>query len=181
MLAFFSAVLFVASAFGFGVLLWYGQGAPDEIRVGTDLVEIALGVGVVLATLIVHEAIHGLVFYLLGYRVSFGFAPHIPALYTAAFDQFVTRRDDLLVELTPLVGITVVAIPLLAGPPVVASVAYLALLVNTSGAVGDIHLAWRLWRMPPETVFYDVDIEHGYVFEPTSDTVIIGQRLDGNQ
>ncbi|ODR83339.1 hypothetical protein BG842_10045 [Haladaptatus sp. W1] len=171
-LALASLVAFVVSVVGFGALLWFLQGTPEGGSVSFGFAGVVAVFLVCLATLVVHEAIHGLVFRWLGYRVSFGFAPHVPALYTAAFGQFVTRRDNLLTGVAPLVVITAVAVPLLAAPLPVASVAYLVLLVNTSGAVGDVYMSWRLWRLPPETLFYDVDIEHSYAFEPANDTAI---------
>lgn len=180
-----STIVFVAAAIGFGGLLWLFQGRPEEITVaitissGSDFLALFAGIGVFIGTLLVHEAIHGLVFRRLGYRVSYGFEPRIPALYTAAFGQFVTRRDNMLVGIAPLVVISLVGIQLLAGPMPVALAAYFALLVNTSGAVGDLYLLWRLWRMPPETVLYDTDIKHSYVFEPASDTAIgVGKLVE---
>ena len=47
-----------------------------------------------------------------------------------------------------------------------ALLAFFVLVVNTSGAVGDLSLAWRLLRMPPETLLYDVDARHSYIFYP---------------
>ncbi len=197
LLAILSTVAFVVSAVAFGFLLWYFHGRPDEISftIGSDFSFLLSGVGisvgmvvfflagivVFVGTLVLHEAIHGLVFRRLGYRVSYGFAPKIPALYTAAFDQFVARRDNMLVGVAPLVVITLVAVPLLAGPIPIALVAYFVLLVNTSGAVGDCYLLWRLWQMPPGTVLYDADIDHSYVFEPASDTAIRVGKLTNNR
>lgn len=171
-LAFASIVALVVSIVGFGALLWLLQGRPAGGSIAFGFTEVAIVFLSVLGTFVVHEAIHGLAFRLLGYRVSYGFAPHVPALYTAAFGQFVTRRDNLLVGIAPLVVITAVGVPLFAAPMSVALVAYLVLLVNTSGAVGDLYLAWRLHRMPPETLFYDADIKHNYVFEPANDTAL---------
>ncbi|GAA0224644.1 DUF3267 domain-containing protein [Halobacterium noricense] len=179
--------MFVVSAVGFGFLLWFFQGRPDELTIsisisgGRDFLPLFAGLGVFVGTLVVHEAIHGLVFRRLGYRVSYGFEPRIPALYTAAFGQFVTRRDNMLVGVAPLVVMTLVGIPLLAGPMPVALAAYFALLVNTSGAVGDLYLLWRLRRMPTETVLYDTDIRHSYIFEPASDTAIGVGKLEQNR
>ncbi|SIR50412.1 Putative zincin peptidase [Haladaptatus litoreus] len=173
-----SAIVFAASAIGFGGLLWFFQGKPEELTIsisissGRDFLPLFAGLGVFVGTLVVHEAIHGFVFRRLGYRVSYGFEPRIPALYTVAFGQFVTRRDNMLVDVAPLAAMTLVGIPLLAGPMPIALAAYFALLVNTSGAVGDLYLLWRLWRMPSETVLYDTDFRHSYVFEPTNDTAI---------
>ena len=87
-------------------------------------------------------------------------------LVPAAFGQFQTRRDNVRCALAPLVVFTVVLTPLLAGPLPVALLAFFVLVVNTSGAVGDLYLTWRLLRMPPETLLYDVDARHSYIFYP---------------
>ncbi|MFC4449345.1 DUF3267 domain-containing protein [Halorussus aquaticus] len=84
------------------------------------------------------------------------------------FGQFQTRRDNVAVALAPLAVFTVVLTPLLAGPLPVALAAFLVLAVNTSGAIGDLYLSWRLFRMPEGALLYDVDIRHSYVFSPES-------------
>ncbi len=167
-LAVASVLALVGSVVGFGALLWVLQGRPDGGSITFGLVELVVAFLAVVGTFVIHEAIHGLVFRLLGYRVSFGFAAGVPALYTAAFDQFVTRRDNLLTGIAPLVVVTVVGVPLLAAPIPIALVAYLVLLVNTSGGVGDCYMAWRLWRLPDGTLCYDADIQHSYLFRPAN-------------
>ncbi|KZN25912.1 hypothetical protein A4G99_02135 [Haladaptatus sp. R4] len=163
-----SVLALVGSVVGFGAILWVFQGRPEGGSITFGLVELVVAFLTVIGTFVIHEAIHGVVFRLLGYRVSFGFAASVPALYTAAFDQFVTRRDNLLTGVAPLVVVTVVGIPLLAAPIPIALVAYLALLVNTSGGVGDCYMAWRLWRLPDGTLCYDADVRHSYLFRPAN-------------
>ncbi|WP_435179928.1 DUF3267 domain-containing protein [Halorussus sp. AFM4] len=160
-----SLVLFGAAVVGFGELMTVLRGgASVEYTVGPA------GIGVVailsVATIVVHELVHGLVYRLLGYRVRYGVALNMGAAYAAAFGQFQTRRDNLVVALAPLVAFTVVLTPLLAGPLPVALAAFLVLVVNTSGAIGDLYLSWRLLRMPEDALLYDVDIRHSYIFYP---------------
>jgi len=58
-------------------------------------------------------------------------------------------------------------LPLLAVPNhYVASVAFSVLLTNTPGAVGDLHLAWQLLRLPRQTLLYDIDPTRMLVFLP---------------
>ncbi|UPV73085.1 DUF3267 domain-containing protein [Halorussus limi] len=160
-----SLVLFVAAYLGFGRLM--GALRADtalEFTVGPT------GIGVVallsVGTIVVHELVHGLVYRLLGYRVQYGLALNMGAAYAAAFGQFQTRWDNLRVGLTPLVAFTVVLTPLLAGPLVVALAAFLVLVVNTGGAIGDLYLSWRILRMPEGTLLYDIDARHSYVYYP---------------
>ena len=160
-----SLVLFIATVVGFSELMRALRGGgPVEYTVGLR------GIGVVavlsVATIVVHELVHGLVYHLLGYRVRYGLALNMGAAYAAAFGQFQTRRDNLLVGLAPLVVFTVVLTPLLAGPLPVALAAFLVLVVNTSGAIGDLYLSWRLLRMPEGALLYDVDIRHSYFYYP---------------
>ena len=160
-----SLVLFVLAAAGFGRLMEVlRSGASVEFTIGLA------GIGVVallsVATIVVHELVHGLAYRLLGYRVQYGLALNMGAAYAAAFGQFQSRRDNLVVALAPLVVFTVVLTPLLAGPLPVALAAFLVFVVNTSGAIGDLYLAWRLLRMPEGALLYDVDARHSYLFYP---------------
>ena len=160
-----SLVLFVLSVAGFGELMAAIRGgAPTEYTVGLAGIGVAAALSV--ATVVVHELVHGLAYRLLGYRVEYGIALNMGAAYAAAFGQFQTRGDNLAVGLAPLLAFTVILTPLLAGPLPVALAAFLALVVNTSGAVGDLYLVWRLLRMPEGTLLYDVDIRHSYAYYP---------------
>ena len=160
-----SLVLFVLAVAGFGRLMRALRGGTAvEFTVG--LAGIGVVAALAVATIVVHELVHGLVYHLLGYRVRYGLALNMGAAYAAAFGQFQTRRDNLLVGLAPLAVFTVVLTPLLAGPLPVALAAFLVLVVNTSGAIGDLYLSWRLLRMPEGALLYDVDIRHSYVYYP---------------
>lgn len=50
---------------------------------------------------------------------------------------------------------------------VVIVLAFLVLLLNTSGSVADVYWAWRLARMLPTALQYDTDAHHIYIYEPT--------------
>lgn len=123
----------------------------------------------VVGTTVVHELLHGVAFRFYGYDVTYGVAPAMGAFYAAAFGQFQRRAELLRVGLTPLVGITVVCVPLLFVPvPIVALTAAFVLVLNTSGAIGDLYATWRLRRLPEGTLLYDVDIRHSYVYDPST-------------
>ncbi|WP_255171539.1 DUF3267 domain-containing protein [Natrononativus amylolyticus] len=140
----------------------------DTMTFAMDLTAIIVPFVVALVvTTVVHEALHGAAFAHYGYDVSYGVIPSMGAFYTAVFGQFQKREELLRVGLAPLVVITAVCVPLLAVPvPVVAITAAFVLILNTSGAIGDLYATWRLARMPPGTLMYDVDIRHSYVYEP---------------
>jgi len=48
----------------------------------------------------------------------------------------------------------------------VAIFAVITLLINTTGAVGDLYVSWRLLRLPDQTLLYDVDPEQMLIFIP---------------
>lgn len=163
----------------YGSLLWAGHGPAlletlfefqqsasgfsFSIPLGTALVTV-LAIG---AVTICHELVHGQVFRVRGHQITYGIAPHLGAFYTAAFDQFYTRKDCLLVAVAPLVVLTSLLVPLLFAPsPLIAFVAFVALLFNTMGAVGDLYLIVHVYRMPTDTLLYDTDIRSFYVFYP---------------
>lgn len=175
-----SIPLFLLAAYGFGWLLWQIQGPEvfaalfgvtetgDSTVIVLDLIDVGLPlVAALFVTVVVHELIHGTVMRYYGQDVTYGVHPAMGSFYAAAFGQFQRREQLFPIGLAPLVSITVVATPLLAVPvPVIAVTAYLVLLVNTTGAVGDLYVVWRLQRMPEGTLLYDVDLRHMYVFEP---------------
>jgi hypothetical protein len=133
----------------------------DEPFGGTNrLVKLLLAVITVLLTIVVHELIHGVALRLLGYRVTFGISLHLFAAYAAAFGQWQTRNHNILVALAPLLSLTIVCVPLLALPnSAIVWLALIVLMMNTSGAVGDLYLVWQLLRLPRETLLYDVDVK----------------------
>lgn len=154
---------------GPGVLpVVFETGAGGEITIVLQFTQV--GVPMVFAFLTVavfHELLHGVVFQWYGYDVSYGVYWRFGAVYAAVFHQFHTREHNLRVGIAPLAIITLVFLPLLAVPiPLVATVAFFVLVLNTAGAVGDLYALWRIYRLPQGTVFYDINMDNMYVFEP---------------
>jgi len=151
-----------------------------ELDDGTAFALDVIGAGVpfliaFVVVAVVHELIHGAVMQYFGKEVTYGVNPAMGAFYTSAFGQFQAREELFPIGAAPLVIITLVATPLLAVPvPVVALTAYLVLVFNTTGAVGDLYVLWRLRRMPSGTLMYDVDLRHWYVFEPLDPDTVTG-------
>lgn len=149
---------------------------PESTAISVDLLDVAgpFLVGL-LVVVVVHELVHGAVMRAQGMRVTYGVAPVMGAFYTSAFGQFQRREALVPVALAPLVVITLVGLPLLALPyPAAVLATYVVLVVNAAGAVGDIYVIWRVARMPPGTLLYDVDLRHWYVFEPIGDDTDVG-------
>lgn len=172
-----AVLLTLASVVGFGWLLTVIQGdaaLAGILEVSTDgsftvnLVAVALPFLIaIVVTAVVHELIHGLAYRLFGHEVTYGVVPSMGAFYAAALGQFQTRETNVRVGAAPLLVITPVALLLLAAPfPMVATTAYFVLVLNTAGAVGDLYALWRFRQLPADTLLYDADIRHMYVFEP---------------
>jgi len=172
-------VLTVVFTIIYGVLLVLLQGTDvlpvvfdtateGEITLVLDFSRVAIPMLFAFLTVAVfHELLHGLVFQRYGYDVNYGVYWRFGAVYAAVFHQFHTREHNLRVGIAPLAIITVVCLPLLAVPqPLIATVAFFVLVLNTAGSVGDVYALWRFYRMPQGTVFYDINIAHMYVFEP---------------
>mgnify|MGYP000123809052 CR=1 FL=1 len=182
-LLFGSLVVTPLSFLGFGAVLWWAQGpavldvfvTATETETGLDLSVRVIPVlvtfaAVVVVTTVVHELIHGVVAGRYGYEVTYGVAPHMGAFYATPFHQFQRRADLFPVVLAPLVVISLVGVPLLFVPvPWVALAAFLALVFNAVGAVGDLYYTAVLLRSPPGTLFYDSDVRHCYIFYPAGD------------
>jgi hypothetical protein len=165
----------------FGRVLWFAQGpaalgAVFEFRetatsvgvtVRSSVVAVAF-VGATVVVTILHELLHGLVYEMRGYRVSYGVAPQLGAFYAAAFHQFQRRDDNIVVGIAPLLVIDLLLVPILFVPnPALAFAAFVGLVFNTAGAAGDLYLVARLLRMPPNALLYDSDARHSYVYYPT--------------
>lgn len=166
MLTLASIVLLLASVALFGWLTWVLQGAP---RSGTlPLLEFVLVVPLASVVLIVvHELIHGLVFRLFGYRVSYGVDWTLPGAYAATFGQDQTRRHLAVAAVAPLVLLNAISVPFLAAPqPAVVIAALTVLVTNTSGAVGDLYVVYRVLRLPRGTLLRDLDPRTMLIFEP---------------
>lgn len=104
---------------------------------------------VLIATLLLHELIHGLGFWLLSKsRPKFGV--HLLYAYAAAPDWYLPRNPFIIVGLAPFLTITLLgllALPLvsLKGVPVLLA----AITLNAAGSMGDlIVIGWLLTRSP---------------------------------
>ena len=156
------AVLLVLSWIGFSALarlLRPGTAVSGTTIASGNLAQLLLFIGIViLATvvmLVVHEGFHGLFFWLFSHsRPRFAFK--VFYAYAAAPDWYFPRWQYIIIGLAPLVGITLLGIAALAWLPVPWLVPTLMLLVvNTSGAVGDMWVVGRLLANPASTYIRD--------------------------
>lgn len=135
------------------------------IVVSQDLIVLLVPFGIaVLVTVDLQELVHGLAFRLLRYDVISGFScgrgrsTPLPRNRSRSAWTSSSSRSH---------AITFLAVPLLAlPPPFLAVTGYLVLVLETSGAIGDLALLVQLWLMPAGALLYDLDVEHKYAFQP---------------
>jgi hypothetical protein len=147
------AALALVVPVGWLVIQFIAASRPDatavEFRAGPAevLVALAIAAGTLLLVVVAHELLHGAGFWLAtGERPSFGFKGLYA--YAAARDWYVPRGPYLLIGLAPLVVLSAALLGLVAAIPVsLLPVAFLAVVVNAVGSVGDVLVvAWLLAR-----------------------------------
>jgi hypothetical protein len=134
---------------GIGWHLWVKgishQPSPDL----TLFHHLILGIVALFGTLIIHEAIHGVMMFLLGYRPRFGvfYSGKIPvALYATSDNGYFRRTPFLIMALAPLVLITITCMGLMWVSPVnVHGYIIVALVINGTGAAGDLYMSQVVW------------------------------------
>lgn len=116
-------------------------------------------VGMLLAVtvvmLVLHEGLHGLCFWLFTRaRPVFAFKGFYA--YAAAPDWYLPKGQYLITGLSPLLGITVLCVALMFLLPAGWTRALFWMLVlNTSGAAGDLWMVWALLRSPADLLAHD--------------------------
>jgi hypothetical protein len=101
------------------------------------------------ATIILHEAVHGLFFWIFGGKPQFGvgsFGWFCPYAYATAPGVPYTLGQMVVICLAPLVSLSAAALMLMWLAPGLSTIAAAAFLTNFSGAVGDLWLVRQLWR-----------------------------------
>ncbi len=143
------------------VLLGTSGGVFSFVIDSAEDIYMILG-GIVLVSIvmiIVHEGLHGLVFWLTTHeKPKFAFKWYYAS--ACAEGWYLPRIPYLIATLTPLVVITAVGLLLL---PVLSSTVkyFMALLIisNSSGCAGDVVVALHLLKMPRESLSFDTGDE----------------------
>jgi hypothetical protein len=161
-LSLWGAVLMLAAWVGFLALarIWKPQAFPEGFLFRSEsplktLAFVGMLVLVTLLMIVLHEGLHGLCF-LVFTRERPKFALKIYYASAAAPGWYFPRWQYMITALAPLVGITLLCLAALAWlPDPFAMPAFLLLVFNTSGAVGDIWVALRLLTSPPDVYVKD--------------------------
>lgn len=127
-----------------------------------DLLLFPIVLGVFVALIILHEAVHGVLFLVLGGKPRFGvklvgrFFP--VALYATSRKPFF-RNQYLLISLAPFFTLTLVFLvtSILANADGIAALAVVAMAINASGSIGDLLAAWRIRRHGRSVLFEDTE------------------------
>jgi hypothetical protein len=155
-------LLLFASGIGFAALaqrLRPQAFSPGSFFVRLSILQLLVFIGEVLLVtpvmVVVHEGLHGLFF-----RVFTGsrpkFALKLTYAYAAAPDWYIRRGPYFIIGLAPLLGITLLGIlGMIVLPPVCLFPLYLLLVLNTSGAAGDLWTVGKLLFCPTDTLIRD--------------------------
>lgn len=127
-----------------------------EIDLPRDYSRLAGGLVLPIATLALHEGIHGLAFRAFGGSPNYGIKVKylVPYLYMTAPGQRFTRNAFWVILLAPLVSINFGALLLLLSFPQFTGLGWVVAL-NTSGAIGDLWMAIALCRYPASVIIED--------------------------
>jgi len=118
--------------------------------------------GVIVATIILHEAIHGVLFLVLGGKPRFGVklvGRFFPVACYATSTVPILRNQYLLVCLGPFLMLTLIFMlsSILATTDNSAFLAIMAMAVNASGSIGDLMVAWKIRRHGRKTLYEDTE------------------------
>lgn len=137
--------------------LYQGTGEGSVTMTGLwDLLILLVGVA---AVLVLHEAVHGILFRVFGGRARFGaklLGRIMPVLY-ATSDVRIPRNRYLVVCLGPFVIISLglLLVGILADGDGTALLALLLMAVNTGGSLGDMIMSHKLREHNPMVLFQD--------------------------
>lgn len=116
--------------------------------------------GIIAATVILHEAVHGLGFLVFGGKPRFGvklIGRFFPVVYASATGPLIPRNHYLLVGLAPFLVLTplFLLIGILARNDGIAVMALMAMAMNVGGSIGDLMVARKVRQLGGGTLFED--------------------------
>jgi hypothetical protein len=147
-----------------GVTVWFVENAGRDL--GELLLIIAPKLGVLVAMTAIHEGIHYLVSKRQGRSPQFGITLQKtlwllkePIPYVVTLQERIPRNEMIKALIAPLIVIDAIALGALL-LPLSGDVIYyvkLILVVNTAGSMQDLYNVIRLFRLPGEAIFVNVD------------------------
>jgi len=151
-------VLFILSLF-VGLILHGLITGVEKLSFSISAGESLLPVGVIAATIILHEAVHGFMFLAMGSKPRFGFrllGRFFPVAYVTS-SGLLSRNRYLFVALSPFLIITAIsfAVSIIASSSGMISLALLAMALNISGSIGDLMAGRNILRRNRAALFED--------------------------
>jgi hypothetical protein len=140
------------------------------------LIFIPVILGLIVAVIIVHEAIHGLLFAILGGQPRFGFkliGRFFPVFFATSRAYF-PRNRYVFIALSPFLILTpaLIVTGILATADNIATLVLIAMALNVSGSIGDFAAAYNMLRHNQKTFFEDTeDGFNWYVPSRVEDTI----------
>jgi hypothetical protein len=124
-----------------------------------ELIFLLLPAGVIAATIILHEAVHGFMFLAMGSKPRFGFrllGRFFPVAYVTS-SRLLSRNRYLLVCLSPFLIITAISfvVSIIAASSGIILLALLAMAMNISGSIGDLIAGRNILRHNRAILFED--------------------------
>lgn len=147
--------VFILLGSAFSALAIYVGKLPDNVEIG--LREIGILLAGIVATIVLHELMHGLAMRRYGARPQYGVLWKQLVFYATSPGYGFRRNSYVVVALAPLVGLSGLAILgmlLLQGTSWVALLAFCA-VINGSGAVGDLWMVSIVLRYPRSAYIVD--------------------------
>jgi hypothetical protein len=155
-------ILLFGLSFGLGIIIrGLLRGVYEgQFSVG-GLISFPIILGTIVAAIVLHEAVHGVLFLVQGAKPRFGMklvGRFIPVAYTTSTVP-IRRNQYLLVCLGPFLMITLIFlfIGILATGDNFAALALMAMALNVSGSIGDIIAANKVRRYDRLTLFQDTE------------------------
>ena len=112
-----------------------------------------VGALIIAGSMVLHEGLHALALIVLGYRAQLRYAS---GYFYATTDGYLTRRDYLIMVLTPITVMTLGGgVVLLLLPVSLGQIVLIALLLNAAASIGDLAVAERTRRQPADALFAD--------------------------
>lgn len=114
--------------------------------------------GIIAATAIMHEAVHGLGYLVFGGKPRFGvklIGRFFPVVYASATGPLIPRNHYLLVGLAPFLVFTplFLLMGILGRNDGIAVMALMAMAMNVGGSIGDLMVARKVWQLGSGTLF----------------------------
>jgi hypothetical protein len=106
----------------------------------------------ILAIIVLHEGVHGIVAWLLGYNPTFGCKP--PAFAYVTFSERIPRNDFFWIAIAPLVVLDVL-FGMMYALRIAPTFFWLCVIGNSVGAMADVWIIVKLFKHLPQVLVQD--------------------------